>query len=141
QADALKQRIESGDYPPFFGPSFGPGFGRFHRGPPLFGERISAAADYLGLTEAQLRTELNSGRTLANIAKARGKSVDGLKQAILDDAKMKLDQAVKDGKLTQAEADELFARMKAHVDDLVDHGVFHFRFRERHDGSEPLGAH
>jgi hypothetical protein len=141
QADALKQRIESGDYPPFFGPAFGPGFERFHRGPPVFGEKLSAAADYLGLTEAELRTQLSSGRTLADIAKARGKSVDGLEQAILDDAKATLDQAVKDGKLTQAEADQVFARVKTHVDDLVDHGLFRFRFHERHDGSKLPGAH
>jgi hypothetical protein len=140
QADALKARIQSGDYPPFFGRGFGPGFGHFHRGPPLFGERLSAAADYLGLTQAELRTKLSSGRTLANIAKARGKSVDGLKQAILDDAKAKLDAAVKEGKLTQAEADEIYARMKSHVDDLVDHGIFRFRFRDG-DRLGPPGEH
>jgi hypothetical protein len=60
---------------------------------------------------------------------------------ILDDAKAKLDQAVKDGNLTQAEADQVFASVKAHVDDLVDHGFFRFRFHERHDGSELPGAH
>jgi hypothetical protein len=141
QADALKARIQSGDYPPFFGPGFGPGFGHFHRGPPLFGERLSAAADYLGLTQAELRTKLSSGRTLANIAKARGKSVDGLKQAILDDAKAKLDAAVKEGKLTQAEADEIYARMKSHVDDLVDHGMFRFRFRDGDRLGPPPGEH
>ena len=141
QADALKARIQSGDYPPFFGPGFGPGFGHFHRGPPLFGERLSAAAEYLGLTQAELRTKLSSGRTLANIAKARGKSVDGLKQAILDDAKAKLDAAVKEGKLTQAEADEIYARMKSHVDDLVDHGMFRFRFRDGDRLGPPPGEH
>src|SRR6266545_3735928 len=68
QADELKARIESGEFPPFAGPRFG----HFHRGgPPLFGEKLSAAADYLGLTEAELRTKLNTGQTLADIAKAR----------------------------------------------------------------------
>ena len=38
EADALKERIESGEFPPFFGPRFGPGPGHFHGGPPLFGE-------------------------------------------------------------------------------------------------------
>jgi hypothetical protein len=143
-ADALKARIQSGEYPPFFGrgfgPAFGPGFGGFH-GPPLFGEKLSAAADYLGLTEAELRTKLSSGRTLASIAKARGKSVDGLEQAILDDAKTKLDAAVKDGKLTQAEADQIFARMKSHVDDLVERSMFRFHFRDRDRLGPPPGEH
>jgi hypothetical protein len=130
QADELKARIESGEFPPFAGPLFGPRFGHFHRGgPPLFGEKLSAAADYLGLSEAELRTKLNTGQTLADIAKARGKSVDGLKQAILDEAEKQLDQLVEDGELTRAEADQMLARMKTHVDDLVEHGMF--RFRER----------
>jgi hypothetical protein len=128
QADELKARIQSGDFPPFADPLFGPRFGHFHRaGPPLFGEKLSAAADYLGLSEAEVRTKLNTGQTLANIAKARGKSVDGLKQAILDEAEKKLDQLVEDGELTQAEADEMLARLKSHIDDLVDHGMFRFR--------------
>jgi AraC-like DNA-binding protein len=136
QADELKARIQSGDFPPFAGPLFGPRFGHSHRGgPPLFGEKRSAAADYLGLSEAELRTKLNTGQTgqtLAEIAKARGKSVDGLKQAILDEAETNLDQLVEDGELTQAEADEMLARLKSHIDDLVDHGMF--RFRERVGG-------
>jgi hypothetical protein len=135
QADELKARIQSGEFPPFAGPLFGPRFGHFHRGgPPLFGEKLSAAADYLGLTEAELRTKLNDGRTLANIARARGKSVDGLKQAILDEAEKNLDQLVEDGELTRAEADAMLTRMKSHIDDLVDHGTF--RFRE-HSGNQP----
>jgi Arc/MetJ-type ribon-helix-helix transcriptional regulator len=131
QADELKARIESGDFPPFFGPLFGPRFGHFQGGPGphMFGEKLSAAADYLGLTEAELRTKLNAGRTLADIAKARGKSVDGLKQAILAEAGKKLDQLVEAGELTRAEADEMLARLKSHIDELVDHGTF--RFRER----------
>jgi Arc/MetJ-type ribon-helix-helix transcriptional regulator len=131
QADELKARIESGDFPPFFGPLFGPRFGHFQGGPGphMFGEKLSAAADYLGLTEAELRTKLNAGRTLADIAKARGKSVDGLKQAILAEAGKKLDQLVDAGELTRAEADEMLARLKSHIDELVDHGTF--RFRER----------
>jgi polyhydroxyalkanoate synthesis regulator phasin len=135
EADALKQRIESGDYPPFFGPflgpKLGPGFGHFHGGPPfLFGEKLSAAADYLGLTEAELRTKLNSGQTLAEIAKAQDKSVDGLKQALLDEAKSKLDQLVKDGELTQDEADAMYERFQSHIDDLVENGMFRFRFHD-----------
>jgi AraC-like DNA-binding protein len=137
QADELKAHIQSGEFPPFAGPLFGPRFGHFHRGgPPLFGEKLSGAADYLGLTEAELRTKLNTGQTLADIAKARGKSVDGLKQAILDEAEKNLGQLVEDGELTQAEADEMLARLKSHIDDLVDHGMFRFRFGDRL-GSQP----
>lgn len=61
---------------PFGGPMHG-----LRRGGPLraiFG----AAAKYLGLTNAQLRHQLRSGKSLADVAGAQGKSVDGLKQAI-----------------------------------------------------------
>ena len=146
EADELKARIESGDFPPFLGPAllFGHRFGHegpgFHGGPPfLFGEKLSAAADYLGLTEAELRTKLNSGQTLAEIANAQGKSVDGLKQAILAEAKKKLDQLVQDGDLTQAEADAMYERLQSHVEDLVEHGMFRFGFRER--AGEPPEKH
>jgi hypothetical protein len=138
QADELKARIQSGEFPPFAGPLFGPRFGHFHRGgPPLFGEKLSAAAEYLGLSEAELRTKLNAGRTLAAIAKARGRSVDGLKEVILDEAEKNLDQLIEDGELTQAEADEMLARLKSHIDDLVDHGMFRFRFGDRLGGQPP----
>jgi hypothetical protein len=139
EADALKQRIESGDYPPFFGPFFGPRFGPdfdHHGGPPFFfGEKLSSAAEYLGLTEAELRAKLNEGQTLAQIAKAQGKSVAGLKDAMLKGTKAKLDQLAEDGRLTQAEADEMYGRFQSHLDDLIQHGMLRFRFHDEDDGA------
>jgi hypothetical protein len=44
---------------------------------------MTAAADYLGLSLTQLRTQLHPGTSLADIAKAQGKPVSGLKDAIL----------------------------------------------------------
>jgi polyhydroxyalkanoate synthesis regulator phasin len=129
QADELEARINSGENPPFFGPFF-PGHVHHGPGPHMFGEKLSAAADYLGLTEAQLRTKLADGQSLADVAKAQDKSVGGLKQAILDGAQKKLDQLVKDGELTQAEADAMLTRLKSHIDDLVN-GTF--PSRRNHD--------
>src|SRR5689334_21373987 len=91
QGDELKQRIESGDLPLFGAPGF------HHHG--RFGG-LDAASTYLGLTDAQLRTQLESGKSLADVAKAQGKTVDGLVQAIVDSAKKKLDAAVAAGRLT-----------------------------------------
>ena len=75
QGQELKQRVESGDFPLFGPPAFGPGFGAPH---PFF-HGLDAAATYLGLTQAQLESRVDSGKTLAQIAKAEGKSVDGRK--------------------------------------------------------------
>jgi polyhydroxyalkanoate synthesis regulator phasin len=114
QGDELKQRIESGDVP-LFGPGLGGGF--HHEGP--FGG-LDAAATYLGLTDAQLRRQLESGKSLADVAKAQGKSVDGLVNALVAAAKKKIDAAVADGRLTQSQADSFLSNLKAHITDLVN---------------------
>ena len=114
EGDAIKARIQSGD----FGPGIGFGFGGMHVG---FGVELGAAATYLGLTEAQLRSDVESGQSLAQIATSQGKSVDGLKQALVADAKSHLDQAVKDGKLTAAQETQFLNDLSSRIDDLVNH--------------------
>jgi hypothetical protein len=115
EADAIKARISAGD--------FGPGLGFFAPGA---GDHIGiiaapdAAASYLGLTAAQLRAELESGKTLAQVATAQGKSVDGLKQALLADAKSHLEQAVTDGKITASQEQQMLNDLSSHLDDLIN---------------------
>jgi len=115
QATAIKARISSGE--------LGPGIGVFAPG---LGGRVGiavgpdAAASYLGLTQAQLQTDLQNGKTLAQIAAAQGKSVDGLKQALLADARTHLDQAVKDGKITAAQEQQMLNDLSLRLDDLVN---------------------
>lgn len=125
QADAMKARIEKGEVPLFFGGPhrFGPGphrFGDF--GHAQFGhhDHLSAAADYLGLTVPQLFQKLANGQSLADVANAQHKSVDGLKSAIVDGAKKDLDQAVKSGFLTEAQAKEALSELQSHIDDIVN---------------------
>lgn len=130
QGDELKQRIESGDMPLFAGPGF------HHHGP--FGG-LDAAATYLGLTDAQLRTQLESGKSLADVAKAQNKSVDGLVQAIVDSAKKNLDAAVAAGRLTQSQADSILADLKSHAADFVNGTAPRFGHR-RFRGGPPPGA-
>jgi hypothetical protein len=127
EGDALKARIESGEAPLF--PTGRPhGFGLRHHGP-----NLDAALTYLGLTETQLRTELRSGKTLAQIAKAHGKTAEGLVQAFVDAAKEKLDAAVTAGRLTRAEADSMLAGLKERITDFVN-GRFPGRFGEHRGG-------
>jgi hypothetical protein len=129
QADALKKRIEAGNG--VLGGPGGPGFGRGPGGPgfggppgpgfgrPAIANEIAAAAKYLGLSEADLRTKLGDGQSLADVAKAQSKDLAGLKTAILDAAKGDLDKAVADKKLTQSQADDIYNGLKSHIDDLV----------------------
>jgi polyhydroxyalkanoate synthesis regulator phasin len=119
-------------------PMLGPGFGFRHGGPGHFGRGhhgLEAAAKYLGMTEAALRAQLQGGKTMAQVAKDRNKSVDGLVTALVADKKARIEQAVKDGHLTQAQANELVAGIKEHVTAMVN-GQFERR-REHHFG--PLG--
>jgi hypothetical protein len=128
QGQELKQRVESGDFPLFGPPALAPGFGAPH---PFF-HGLDGAATYLGLTEAQLESRVNSGKTLAQIAKAEGRSVDGLKAAMLKDVQAKLDAAVKAGRLSKPEEQQVLQDLRKRVDDLVD-GQLRLRFRD-HDG-------
>jgi hypothetical protein len=123
EGDALKARIQTDDFPIIGGP--GRGFGHFG----FFG-RLDAAADYLGLTKAQLRTELQNGKSLAQVAKDHGKSVDGLIDALVASAKQKLDQAVAAGRLTKAQETEMLNGLKDRITNLVNStglGAPHFR--------------
>jgi hypothetical protein len=94
------------------------GGGRGHGPGP--GPASQAIATYLGLTAAEIRTQLQAGKTLADLAKAQGKTVTGLEDAIVADAKTHLDEAVADGKLTSAQAASMLADLKSHVDDMVN---------------------
>jgi hypothetical protein len=113
EGDALKQRIQSDEFPIFGGRHHG--FGHFG----FFG-RFEAAAGYLGVTQAQLRAELRNGKSLAQVAKDHGKSVDGLIDALVADAKQKLDKAVSAGRITRAQADEMLADLKERITSLVN---------------------
>ena len=115
QAAELKERLEAGTLPLFGGR--GPG----HHGFGMHGGGgLEAAASYLGLTEAELRAELADGKSLADVAEAEGKSVDGLKDVLLADATKKLAEAVADGRLTDAQRDEALERLEERLDDLVE---------------------
>lgn len=132
EGDALKQRIASGDYPLFAGPHR-----RFGAGP--FGG-LDAAESYLGVTEDQLRTELEAGKTLAQVAQAHGKSVAGLVDALVADAKKRLDASVAAGRLTQKQANEMLGRLRdritARVNSAAPDGD---RFRGQRGDFGPFG--
>jgi polyhydroxyalkanoate synthesis regulator phasin len=118
QGRALKERIEAGETPLFFGGFGARGTGHFgHFG--HFGH-LDAAASHLGLTEAELREQLADGKTLADVARAESKTVDGLVQALVEAGEAKLDEAVAEGRLTQAQADEIAEGLEERMTDLVN---------------------
>ena len=82
---------------------------------------IRIAAGYLGLTPQQLRSDLQSGQSLAQIAAAQGKNVAGLEQTLIAAVKARLDQAVAAGKITAAQEQAILSRLTARLNALVTH--------------------
>lgn len=77
--------------------------GDSHLGP------LSAAATYLGLTTDELRTRLQAGKSLADVATAQGKSVSGLEDALLANLKTDLDADVTAGRITSDRETQILA--------------------------------
>ncbi len=145
QAEAIKQRIADGTQPIFGGGPggfgrpekhfrHGPGFGHGPRGGAL-AAGVQELATYLGLTSDELRTQLRSGKSLAEIAKTQGKTIDGLKTAITAAVTKRLDAAVTAGKLTAERKQKLLDRLGARLDDVVD-GVHKLRGFGHHGKGE-----
>lgn len=96
------------------------GHGRHFGGRGLSGAGMSAAATYLGLTSDVLRGDLESGQTLAQVARSQGKTVVGLVAAMVAARKQELTRAVASGVLTQAQADRLEQALAERMDALVN---------------------
>ncbi len=137
QADALKQRLAQGHVPPF-----GLGFygaRKFF----LFGGRphaqLTAAATYLGLSDTQLRDDLASGKSLAQIAAAQHKPVSGLKSAMTAAFKTKLDKLVSANVITSAQEQRILSRFQSRLDTIINAaGLFHGFRGEWHGMPHPM---
>jgi lambda repressor-like predicted transcriptional regulator len=81
---------------------------------------LRAAAQYLQLDRATLAKDLRSGQTLAQLANARGKSVNGLEAAMVAAVRTKLDAAVSAGRLTSTREQQVLARVQDVVNRLVN---------------------
>lgn len=108
------------------------------RGPhQLQGAVLDAAAQALGMTSDELSTELQSGKTLSDIATEKGVDLQTVKDAIQaahdTELRTRINQAVTDGKLTQDKANWLLEGLdKGYLDGP---GPFSFG----HGGPRPGG--
>ena len=140
QADAIKERRKQSGRVlggPFGGPrgfpGHGPGFG------PHVGARGAVFLDLpkaLGITRAQLFEQFRDGKSVAEIAKAQGKSLDDVRAALKADAKRRADEAVKDGDLTQGQADQLLSHLDKALERLGE--APQMGRRRRHEGPPHL---
>jgi hypothetical protein len=126
QADQMRERAAQG---------FGPGMGRGMMGGrgagrgmmggygSMMGGQASSlivvAAEKLGMTVQELQTQLQAGKTIAALAEEKGVDVQTIVDAFLAGRQEWLNQAVADGRLTQAQADQMLANMRTMVQQHV----------------------
>jgi len=120
QADAMKARINAGQGLVFgFGGRHGGfgGFGGFKSNGALMQSlttaELNAAASALHMSTADLRSALKSGKSLSAIETQQKVSDSAVKTAMKNAAKGVLDNAVKAGTITQAQADAILSRVGA----------------------------
>jgi hypothetical protein len=104
------------------------------------GSQFDTVAKALNLTPTQLFEQLHSGKTLDEIAKAQGVDLTKVQEAVnatrLQAMKDSIAQAVKDGKMTQAQADWLLQGIEK---GYMPGGRGGFDFGGRHGGMRGFG--
>lgn len=78
---------------------------------------VTAAAEALDMTVAELRTELRSGKDLKEVAAAEGVPYATVTTAVLAAVKADLDAAVAAGTIKQARADRILDRVEGRLED------------------------
>jgi hypothetical protein len=81
---------------------------------------LQTAATFVGMSVADVVSALQSGKSLADLAKSKGKSPDDLVQALIAPAKANLDQAVKDGKITSAQEQTIITNLTTQATNFVN---------------------
>ncbi|MEW6663319.1 MAG: hypothetical protein ACOY9Y_05560 [Bacillota bacterium] len=111
-ADRAQQLKEGGRM--MFGPGGMPKGGPRMMFPPVDIGQI------LGITREELQAEFKAGKTLAQIAEAKGMTLDQLKEKWLANVKTELDNQVSQGKLTPEQAQNIISKLQN--TDLSQHG-------------------
>jgi ABC-type transport system involved in cytochrome bd biosynthesis fused ATPase/permease subunit len=118
QADAMKARINAGQGLGALGGlgrHGGGGFGGFKANGALMQSlttaELNAAASALHMSTANLQSALRSGKSLTDLETQQKVSDSAVKTAMKNAAKGVLDNAVKAGTITQAQADSILSRV------------------------------
>jgi hypothetical protein len=102
------------------GPSYGPGAGQFGGTYGMWSGQqpvMTAAAGYLGLSLTQLHTQLHSGKSLADIAKTQGKTISGLKNALLAAMTSRINSGTA---LTAQQKAAMISEATGHLDTVIN---------------------
>ncbi len=120
-AAAFAQGPNPGTTPSATNPGYGRGYGMgggMMGGGMMGGQQnslVAVAAKVLGLDQTALVTTLNSGKTIADVAKEKGISTDKIVDEFLAPRVAALKSSVDAKRITQAQADAMIATMKTNV--------------------------
>jgi ribosomal protein S13 len=87
------------------------------RGP---AKSVTAVAGVLKLTEAELKAQVEAGKSLADVAATQNVSVQSVIDVVVTEMKAHIASEVTSGELTQAQADEKLANVTARATDMVN---------------------
>lgn len=79
-----------------------------------------AVVEQTGLTPAEIREQLQSGDSLADILTENGVSVDAFAGEVLTPLETRLEQAVERGRITQEQADERLQNARERLSELLN---------------------
>jgi carboxylesterase type B len=79
-------------------------------------------ATALNTTPQDLKTQIQSGKTLKEIITNQNKSVDDVVNAVVAQVKVQLDPAVSNGKITQTREDTVLSNLKTRLTNLINNG-------------------
>ncbi len=96
------------------GPNHGNGVGS------LGGNLLDTFSKLLGMTPAEIQAERIQGKSLAQIAEGKGVTEEKLIQEAMAARKDQIDQWVKDGKMTQTQADYMLSQMETRIKASVE---------------------
>jgi len=85
----------------------------------LRGAALATLATTLNLSEADLQTALQAGKSIATIATEQGVALDTVVEAIVTEQTAKFAQAVIDGKLAQEEADARLTELREKLPEML----------------------
>lgn len=113
QADAVVEALKD-EFP-------GKDKGRGEKLHKLLRGTLEVSATTIGITPEELKTELKAGKSIAEVAAEHNVSVDAVKQALVDAATAKINEAVANGRITQERADKLIENLPAFAERAVNH--------------------
>lgn len=115
QADALQKKLAKQSACSLIAGARKPGHGeRGHKGYPYMQQYLSAATAVLGLTDAQMKTNLASGQTLSQMAAAHQPPISqaDFRTALIAKLQPQLDTAVKSNQITAAQEQQILNQLK-----------------------------